>query len=952
MNEALRESFASFRKSPVEQFRLAFRRHRVAELQELITAAPMSEEVLNREIWPFESSTTLIGEPVTARALFEEPLTDDRAVELAGALARGEFTLHGNYIWGTGSRVFGPALTGLDDSERNRLVGRASEVLRDDALSSLEKAEAIDALPGFGPNISTGLVMVMDPAGFEIWNGASKDALGRLGYPVSDLEPFEDAAAALRGELGADDFLELDWFLYQLRKGEYGGLPSAQPESARAEGGVTREAVLAAMKEFDELGREAFLEKYGFGRALKYVLLNDGKRYDSKAIYGVAHGIEHPDQGPLLSSDFSGGDHQVARHLKRLGFAVPNVSLDGGHDTGAWIFQANPKYYDIDSAIKQLDEMNWTVEQYKNQIHAGDTAYLWKSGPDGGIVAVCAILTEPLPMPDQEGAEFIRDESKFDGEQTRVRLRIEQVLEPLLSREELKEHEILRDLAPFKFANATNFDVTPQQDAALQALARRETRARVWWVNMGRTFEVQRAGKYLWSPEPAEGSTQRSYWTAIKDITPADTVLHYAKGLIRAVSIVSSAPVPAERPKEMESIRWRDHGYSVDADYRELDPPIALEHIPEDWRLAHGAPFTRTGSVHQGYLYPLKDDLAAKLAERFPELRLDVFRARAGETSKGATLEAVAAQLYIPSTFLKECVELLHRKRQLIFYGPPGTGKTFIARKLARYLTDEDPARLEIVQFHPSYSYEDFVEGYRPALDADGQMVYRLKPGPLVRLAERARASAGVHVLLIDEINRGNLPRIFGELLFLLEYRKERVSLMYSDAEPFELPSNLLVIGTMNTADRSIGLVDAALRRRFHFKAVFPSRPPTDDVLAKWLEDKEPGMREVAVYVDRLNAKLRERFGEHIQVGHSYFMEDGLDQPLLEQIWEADILPFLEEQLFGHEDELVDFELDAIRAQPPAPEPPQRSPEDDDIGPHDTSDGVPDDVSGTGAERA
>ena len=192
-----------------------------------------------------------------------------------------------------------------------------------------------------------------------------------------------------------------------------------------------------------------------------------------------------------------------------------------------------------------------------------------------------------------------------------------------------------------------------------------------------------------------------------------------------------------------------------------------------------------------------------------------------------------------------------------------------------------------------------------------------------MRLANRAReAPDRRHVLLIDEINRGNLPRIFGELLYLLEYRDDQMALMYSgDESLFALPPNLWVVGTMNTADRSIGLIDAALRRRFHFKALFPGRPPLDGLLARWLAGNAPAMASVATYVDQLNAMLRERFGDHLQVGHSYFMVDGLDEPRLERIWEVDILPFLEDQLFGKEGELARFQLAAIERQAEGAEP-------------------------------
>jgi 5-methylcytosine-specific restriction protein B len=191
-----------------------------------------------------------------------------------------------------------------------------------------------------------------------------------------------------------------------------------------------------------------------------------------------------------------------------------------------------------------------------------------------------------------------------------------------------------------------------------------------------------------------------------------------------------------------------------------------------------------------------------------------------------------------------------------------------------------------------------------------------------VRLADRAReAPDRRYVLLIDEINRGNLPRIFGELLYVLEYRDDQVALMYSgDGSLFALPRNLWVLGTMNTADRSIGLIDAALRRRFHFMAMFPGRPPLDGLLARWLAAKAPAMSSAATYVDQLNAMLRERFGDHLQVGHSYFMLEDLDESRLERIWELDILPFLEDQLFGKEGELARFQLAAIKRQAQAAE--------------------------------
>ena len=133
--------------------------------------------------------------------------------------------------------------------------------------------------------------------------------------------------------------------------------------------------------------------------------------------------------------------------------------------------------------------------------------------------------------------------------------------------------------------------------------------------------------------------------------------------------------------------------------------------------------------------------------------------------------------LFVPEEFLDTVLTLLRERSQLIFYGPPGTGKTYIARKLMEFISPEPDTR-EVVQFHPSYSYEDFVEGYRPTTSSDGRLSYQLQAGPLLQLAEAAETSKHEHVLLIDEINRGNLPRILGELLYALKYRGEPVRRM------------------------------------------------------------------------------------------------------------------------------------------------------------------------------
>jgi 5-methylcytosine-specific restriction protein B len=274
-------------------------------------------------------------------------------------------------------------------------------------------------------------------------------------------------------------------------------------------------------------------------------------------------------------------------------------------------------------------------------------------------------------------------------------------------------------------------------------------------------------------------------------------------------------------------------------------------------------------------------------------------------------VSSVARRLYIEESVLSEWIDLLRDKKQIVFYGPPGTGKTYVAQAIQEYLAPAQDHR-ETVQFHPSYSYEDFVQGYRPVSYEHGAALgYELKDGPLPRLARHAANSEGDHVLLIDEINRGNLPKILGELLFLLEYRDKNVSLMYQgEGERFRLPENLLIIGTMNTADRSIALVDAALRRRFHFIPLFPGDGPLKGLLKRWLQANVPSMLHVAPLVDQLNRDLLDEFkGRHLLVGHSYFMKKDLDEAELDRIWKYDVMPFIEEQFFGREADMEIFRL-------------------------------------------
>ena len=272
------------------------------------------------------------------------------------------------------------------------------------------------------------------------------------------------------------------------------------------------------------------------------------------------------------------------------------------------------------------------------------------------------------------------------------------------------------------------------------------------------------------------------------------------------------------------------------------------------------------------------------------------------------SIEDATKDLFLPARDFQRFLKLLDSRKNLILQGPPGTGKTFIARRLAWCLIGHrDNRPVEMVQFHQSYAYEDFVQGYRPA-DGGG---FELRDGVFHRFCTRARSRPGTpHVFIIDEINRGNLSRIFGELLMLIEADKRSedyaVALTYANpsAPRFHVPDNVHILGMMNTADRSLALVDYALRRRFAFQTLAPAfrLRGFDRYLEK--QGAAPDLiRRIKTRMNALNRKIRGdgELGPGFEIGHSYFVPDEGDEPSdawYEDIVDSQIEPLLREYWF------------------------------------------------------
>jgi len=257
------------------------------------------------------------------------------------------------------------------------------------------------------------------------------------------------------------------------------------------------------------------------------------------------------------------------------------------------------------------------------------------------------------------------------------------------------------------------------------------------------------------------------------------------------------------------------------------------------------------------------------------------------------TKEKILQEIFMSEKEFEQIVSLLKdsMKKQIILQGPPGTGKTFIAQRVAKYIT-QDKNHVETIQFHPSYSYEDFIEGYRPYDDG-----FKLCNGIFKEFCEKAEKDEGKdYVLIIDEINRGNLSKIFGELLYLLEYRNQSVKLTYSQ-QAFSLPDNLYIIGTMNTADRSLAIMDYALRRRFYFKNI----TCRIEELGEWLKNNNAkiDIEELLHAIRKMNSLINDEMRcEDYEIGHSYFMQKNLDINNLEKIIAFGVDPLLREYFF------------------------------------------------------
>ncbi len=275
------------------------------------------------------------------------------------------------------------------------------------------------------------------------------------------------------------------------------------------------------------------------------------------------------------------------------------------------------------------------------------------------------------------------------------------------------------------------------------------------------------------------------------------------------------------------------------------------------------------------------------------------------------TREDFLSEVYIPEDEYDKLVGILSLKKNIILQGAPGVGKTFIAKRLAFSMMGiKDIERVMMVQFHQSYSYEDFIMGFRPS-----SVGFELKRGAFYNFCKKAEIdSENDYFFVIDEINRGNLSKIFGELFMLIENDKRGLSLqlLYSD-EVFSVPKNIYIIGMMNTADRSLAMLDYALRRRFAFFEIKPGFT-TEGFREYRMDLGNERFDKLITCVEDLNNIIAndESLGEGFCIGHSYFcnfMPETIDDQVLSGIIEYELIPLLKEYWFDESEKVRDWSI-------------------------------------------
>lgn len=634
--------------------------------------------------------------------------------------------------------------------------------------------------------------------------------------------------------------------------------------------------------------------------------LNNFARLDPDGEGGLVAGARVDEE---IWKQFGTDQEALSHEVAQVRLRIPQRSY--------WTWVANPNVFKVDDAIRERETDRWLSKG--KPVKPGDRAVIWRSlGPDGkrGVVAIGEVVSEPYMARSDDDPYWI---SPPDEAQEFVQLRYVPLegLPIWSGTPALDKLELNADRA----RGGTLFRLQLDDWLSLLEIARKQRIGAQDVENVtdtGRDIYVVRAGK-----GGARSKEFEELGLVAIGFAPAGDLTGLDKAGIKHAVEESFEGQPEGRIRTFawqliqfaNSMRVGDivvvpEGSSgpllfgeITSAYEYHDPPPV-----ENWRHVRRVQWLARrdrASLSNKTRRSLGAATTVFVPDGQDELRALLFStAVEDEKAPELTMDWLESETLWARDHLEELVRTLETSTpQVVLAGPPGTGKTWVAERVAQYLTRGVAGATRIVQFHPSYSYEDFIEGLRPQIE-DGAVTFERVDGVVLEMTSEIEDETRLHVLVVDEMNRANLPRVFGELMYLFEYRAKPVDLRYTRS--FSLPSNLRFIGTMNTADRSIRSIDVALRRRFDVFECYPD----SEILRRYYQHHTTEVDNLIEGFDNLNSALEEQLDRHHTIGHTFFMVSPMTRQELDRIWRRKVAPLIEEYFFDQPDMAREFTLE------------------------------------------